>query len=140
MAKTRINNVDFSKYREVDTVRIQGLSGDVFQENEDGELINPISYKDAGWAKQETQTTDLYSFDFEQFVLSAIENNFYYDEVTPGDIAICGGALCFWVQEDDNGYPDDAGDYFVSYAIALYINNTMVEEDDLAELFPNFQY
>lgn len=140
MAKTRMNNVDFSKYKELDTILVRGLGGDVYQENEYGELIDPMFYKDASHVKQETQTTDLYSFDFEQFVLSVIDNEFFVEEIKPQDISICGNALCFWVQEDEDGFPDDDGEYFVSYAIAVDINNITVEEDDLAKLFPNFEY
>lgn len=140
MAESRINNVDFSKYKIIDTVRVRGLTGDVYQENEYGELIDPISYQDASWIDESKQTNDLYSFDFEQFVLSVIANWFYGQHVKSNDVGICGDSLCFWVQEDENGYYDKDGEYFVSYALAVEINNTTVEEDDLAKLFPNFEY
>lgn len=35
---------------------------------------------------------------------------------------------------------DPKGEYFVSYAVAVSINGQYIDEEDLYEIFPNFQY
>ena len=49
-------------------------------------------------------------------------------------------AFHFWKQEDDDGLEDDNGKYFVSYAVSITINGKYIDEEDLYELFPNFEY
>ena len=39
--------MNFEKYRKLDTVKLEGIIGDVYKQNEDGELIDPIMCKDA---------------------------------------------------------------------------------------------
>ena len=34
--------MNFEKYRELDTIKLHGISADIFQENEHGELIDPL--------------------------------------------------------------------------------------------------
>lgn len=41
--------MNFEKYRELDTIKLHGISADIFQENEHGELIDPLRGKDADW-------------------------------------------------------------------------------------------
>lgn len=41
--------MNFEKYRELDTIKLHGISADIFQENKHGELIDPLRGKDADW-------------------------------------------------------------------------------------------
>lgn len=79
------------------------------------------------------------NFNFEQFVLNEI-NQHFINNLEAKDICICGSCFSFWKQEDDDGLEDDNGKYFVSYAVSITINGKYIDEEDLYELFPNFEY
>ena len=114
--------MNFEKYRELDTIKLHGISADIFQENEHGELIDPLRGKDADWLTGKSTLAKAENFNFEQFVLNEINQHFINN------------------LEDDDGLEDDNGKYFVSYAVSITINGKYIDEEDLYELFPNFEY
>lgn len=131
--------MNFEKYREFDTIKLYGISADIFQENEHGELIDPLRGKDVYWLTGKSTLAKAENFNFEQFVLNEINQHFIND-LEAKDICICGSCFFFWKQEDDDGLEDDNGKYFVSYAVSITINGKYIDEEDLFELFPNFEY
>lgn len=131
--------MNFEKYRELDTIKLHGISADIFQENEHGELIDPLRGKDADWLTGKSTLAKAENFNFEQFVLNEI-NQHFINNLEAKDICICGSCFSFWKQEDDDGLEDDNGKYFVSYAVSITINGKYIDEEDLYELFPDFEY
>ena len=131
--------MNFEKYRKLDTIKLHGVIADIYKENEKGELINPICSKDVSWLTGKSISVKSEEFDFEKFVLDEINPHFMND-LTPKDITLCSSCLCFWKQEDADGMEDPKGEYFVSYAVAVSINDQYIDEEDLHEIFPNFEY
>ena len=132
--------MNFEKYRAIDTIQLVGLDAAVFQENEDGELIDPICWKDADWISGKPIRARAEQFNFEEYTLNAI-NDHFYPELKPLDIVVCGNTLQFWIREDADGYCDEDGEYFVLYVVALKINGMIIDdEDELASLLPSFEY
>lgn len=41
--------MNFEKYRKADTIKLHGIYGDIYQESENGELIDSMRSKDADW-------------------------------------------------------------------------------------------
>lgn len=134
-----MNFVNFEKYRELDTIKLYGISADIFQENEHGELIDLLRGKDADWLTGKSTLVKSENFDFENFVLTEINQHFIND-LEAKDICICGSCLSFLKQEDSDGLEDDNGKYFVSYAVSVTINGKDIDEEDLHKLLPNFEY
>lgn len=131
--------MNFEKYRELDTIKLHGIFADVYTPNEKGELIDPVCGKDVLWLTGKSISAKSENFDFEKFVLDGINKEFIYD-LEPTDIFICGGYLYFWKREDDDGIEDQNGDYYVSYAVAVTINGKYIDEEDLHDIFSNFEY
>ena len=131
--------MNFEKYRELDTIKLHGISADIFQENEHGELIDPLRGKDADWLTGKSTLAKAENFNFEQFVLNEI-NQHFINKLKPEAICIRDKNLSFWKQEDDDGLEDDNGKYFVSYAVSITINGKYIDEEDLHKLLPNFEY
>lgn len=132
-------NINFAKYREQDLIQLVGCFADVYKENEQGELIDPICYKDAGWLTEKPITVISEKFNFENYVLDIL-NKHFCTEIKEQDVCICGNMLMFWVQENENGYDDENGEYFVKYSIILKINGIQVKESDLSIICPDFEY
>lgn len=86
--------MNFEKYRAVDTIQLVGLDAAVFQENENGELIDPICWKDADWISGKPVRARAEDFNFEQYVINSI-NDHFYPELKPQDIVICSNTLQF---------------------------------------------
>ena len=131
--------MNFEKYRELDTIKLHGIYGDIYQESENGELIDSMRSKDADWLTGKSVFAKSESFDFEKFVLKEL-NQHFINKLKPEAICICGSCFSFWKQEDDDGLEDDNGKYFVSYTVSITINGKYIDEEDLYELFPNFEY
>lgn len=131
--------MNFEKYRKLDTVKLEGIIGDVYKQNEDGELINPIMCKDADWITGKSFNIKAEEFDFEKFVLENLNSRFIND-LKPEDICICGSYLSFWKREDADGIEDEKGKFFVSYCVTIKLNGQNVEESDMIEMFPHFEY
>lgn len=134
-----MNFVNFEKYRELDTIKLHGIYGDIYQESENGELIDSMRSKDADWLTGKSVFAKSESFDFEKFVLQEL-NQHFINKLKPEAICIRDKNLSFWKQEDDDGLENDNGKYFVSYAVSVTINGKDIDEEDLHELFPNFEY
>ena len=128
---------DISKYRQYDYFTIRGLIADVETENEQGELINYICSKDCSFIRKTFTITE--NFDYSATVIEYL-NSVSDFELTDSDIVICGDTLQFCNQEDGEGFTDKNGKYFVNYVLTVQINGIDVNEDDLHELFPNFEY
>jgi len=60
--------------------------------------------------------------------------------LTASDLIICGDTIQFTNQENGDGYTDKNGEYYSTYVLDIQINGISVNEDDLHELFPNFEY
>ena len=132
--------MNFEKYRAIDTIQLVGLDAAVFQETEDGELIDPICWKDADWISGKPVRARAEGFNFEEYVVNSI-NDHFYPALTPRDIVVCSNTLQFWIRENADGYCDENGDYFVLYCVALKINGMIIDdEEELAALLPSFEY
>lgn len=133
-------NID--KYRMYDYLQIKGFFADVSTENENGEFIDQFS-KDAAWIKSKPVTFDasltIYGKSAETYLLDFL-NDCSDFSLKVNDLIICGDSVQFWNRENGEGYTDEHGKYFVLYAVGLYLNNVLIEEADLHELFPNFEY
>lgn len=134
-----MNFVNFEKYRELDTIKLHGIYGDIYQESENGELIDSMRSKDADWLTGKSVFAKSESFDFEKFVLQEL-NQHFINKLKPEAICIRDKNLSFYKQEDSDGLEDDNGKYFVSYAVSVTINGKDIDEEDLHKLLPNFEY
>lgn len=128
---------DLSKYRLYDYFTIRGLIADVETENENGELINYICCKDISFIKKTCTISE--NFDYAAFLLEYL-NSCSDFELTASDLIICGDTIQFTNQENGDGYTDKNGEYYSTYVLDIQINGISVNEDDLHELFPNFEY
>ena len=128
---------DLSKYRKYDYFTIRGLIADVETENENGELINYICSKDISFIKKTCTISE--NFDYAAFLLEYL-NSCSDFELTASDLIICGDTIQFTNQENGDGYTDENGEYYSTYVLDIQINGISVNEDDLHELFPNFEY
>ena len=128
---------DLSKYRKYDYFTIRGLIADVETENENGELINYICCKDISFIKKTCTISE--NFDYAAFLLEYL-NSCSDFELTASDLIICGDTIQFTNQENGDGYTDKNGEYYSTYVLDIQINGISVNEDDLHELFPNFEY
>ena len=128
---------DISKYRIYDYFTIRGLIADVETENEQGELINYICSKDCSWIKKTHTITE--NFNYAATVLEYL-NSCSDFELTNSDLIFCGDTIQFCNQENGDGYTDAHGEYFVNYTLDIQINGISVIEEDLYELFPEFEY
>ena len=131
--------MNFEKYRKADTIKLHGIYGDIYQESENGELIDSMRSKDADWLTGKSVFAKSESFDFEKFVLQEL-NQHFINKLKPEAICIRDKNLSFYKQEDAEGMEDPKCEYFVSYAVAVSINGQYIDEEDLYEIFPNFQY
>ena len=95
--------------------------------------------KDADWLTGKSVFAKSESFDFEKFVLQEL-NQHFINKLKSEAICIRDKNLSFYKQEDAEGMEDPKGEYFVSYAVAVSINGQYIDEEDLYEIFPNFQY
>lgn len=95
--------------------------------------------KDASWITQKAIFGKSEDFNFENYVLECL-NQVCYPELKAADIAICGNCLIFWMRENEDGYFDENGEYDVEYSVSLEINGRIIQENDLVELCPNFEY
>ena len=134
-----MNFVNFEKYRELDTIKLHGIYGDIYQESENGELIDSMRSKDADWLTGKSVFAKSESVDFEKFVLQEL-NQHFINKLKPEAICIRDKNLSFYKQEDSDGLEDDNGKYFVSYAVSVTINGKDIDEEDLHKLLPNFEY
>lgn len=134
-----MNFVNFEKYRELDTIKLHGIYGDIYQESENGELIDSMRSKDADWLTGKSVFAKSESFDFEKFVLQEL-NQHFINKLKPEAICIRDKNLSFYKQENSDGLEDDNGKYFVSYAVSVTINGKDIDEEDLHKLLPNFEY
>lgn len=134
-----MNFVNFEKYRELDTIKLHGIYGDIYQESENGELIDSMRSKDADWLTGKSVFAKSESFDFEKFVLQEL-NQHFINKLKPEAICIRDKNLSFYKQEDSDGLEDDNGKYFVLYAVSVTINGKDIDEEDLHKLLPNFEY
>ena len=107
--------MNFEKYRKADTIKLHGIYGDIYQESENGELINSMRSKDADWLTGKSVFAKSESFDFEKFVLQEL-NQHFINKLKPEAICIRDKNLSFYKQEDAEGMEDPKGEYFVSYA------------------------
>lgn len=128
---------DLSKYRLYDYFTIRGLIADVETENENGELINYICCKDISFIKKTCTISE--NFDYAAFLLEYL-NSCSDFELKESDLIICGDTIQFTNQENGDGYTDKNGEYYSTYVLDIQINGISVNEDDLHELFPNFEY
>lgn len=128
---------DLSKYRTYDYFTIKGVIADVETENENGELINYICCKDISFIKKTCIISE--NFDYAAFLLEYL-NSCSDFELTASDLIICGDTIQFTNQENGDGYTDKNGEYYSTYVLDIQINGISVDEDDLHELFPNFEY
>ena len=130
------------KYRMYDTFSFRGIFADVMQENKDGELIT-LFYKDARWidAPRVCIASDLTIENKRpaHYLLDVL-NARYFDGLQLEDMTICGNSIQFYNQENEEGYNDENGKYYTLYGIEIIYNNTTVEEEDLYELFPEYQW
>lgn len=131
-----------NKYRVYDTFTFKGIFADVMKENEEGELIN-LFCKDAKWmdAPRVCVASDL-TIERKtpaQYLLDTL-NARYFDGLKPEDMNICGDTIQFYNRENEEGYNDENGLYYTLYGIEIIYNNMPVEEEDLHELFPEFQW
>ena len=130
------------KYRMYDTFSFKGIFADVMQENKDGELIK-LFYKDARWidAPRVCVASDLTIENKRpaHYLLDVL-NTRYFDGLQLEDMIICGNSIQFYNQENEEGYNDENGKYYTLYGIEIIYNNTTVEEEDLHELFPEYQW
>ena len=124
---------NFAKYRKQDLIQFIGCFADVYKENEQGELIDSICCKDASWLSEKPITAISEDFNFEGYILDVL-NKHFCTEIKENDVCICGNLLMFWIQENEDGYDDDNGEYFVEYSVRLSINGISVEEEDLFAL------
>lgn len=132
--------MNFNKYRQKDTIQLIGCCADVYKENEDGELIDLLICKDASWMSQKPIHAKAENFDFENYVLGCLKD-ICCSVSKATDICICGNTLQFWATENADGYFDDNGEYYVLYSLFIEINGkTVDDEEELSELFPNFDY
>lgn len=132
--------MNFNKYRQEDTIQLIGCCADVYKENEDGELIDLLICKDASWMSQKPVHAKAENFDFENYVLGCLKE-VCYSILKATDICICGDTLQFWARENSDGYFDNDGEYYVLYSLLIEINGkTVDDEEELSELFPNFDY
>ena len=131
-----------NKYRMYDTFAYKGIFADVMQENEDGELIELFA-KDARWidAPRVCISDDLTIENKSpaQYLIDVL-NARYFDGLQFDDMTICGDTIQFYNQENEDGYNDKNGKYYTLYVIEIIFNNTPVTEEDLHELFPEFQW
>lgn len=131
-----------NKYRMYDTFTYKGIFADVMQENEDGELIELFT-KDARWidAPRVCISDDLTIENKSpaQYLIDVL-NARYFDDLQFNDMVICGDTIQFYNQENEEGYNDKNGKYYTLYGIEIIFNNTPVTEEDLHELFPEFQW
>lgn len=131
-----------NKYRMYDTFTYKGIFADVMQENEDGELIELFT-KDARWidAPRVCISDDLTIENKSpaQYLIDVL-NARYFDGLQFNDMVICGDTIQFYNQENEEGYNDKNGKYYTLYGIEIIFNNTPVTEEDLHELFPEFQW
>lgn len=127
---------DLSKYRMYDYFTICGLIADVETENENGELIY-ICCKDISFIKKTCTISE--NFDYTAFLLEYL-NSCSDFELTASDLIICGDTIQFTNRENGNGYTDKNGEYYSTYVLNIQINGISVNEDDLHELFPSFEY
>lgn len=137
--------MNFEKYRKMDTIKLEGVLAEVFQETEKGELVEPSLCKDADWLTGKSVNAKAETFDFEDFVLKSLNSGFMYP-LKCKDICICGSCLSFWKTEDADGEEFKSGElpkdkeYHILYTIVLKINGQNVEEEDLHKILPNFDY
>lgn len=131
--------MEFNKYRTMDTLKLVGIIAEVYMENNEGELIDPIMCKDADWLTEKSINIKAEDFDFEKFVLNSL-NKHFIEELKPEEISVCGNYLSFWKRENEEGYEDENGKYYVSYSVLIKLNGQYVEEEDMMELFPHFEY
>ena len=68
--------MNFEKYRKADTIKLHGIYGDIYQESENGELIDSMRSKDADWLTGKSVFAKSESFDFEKFVLQELNQHF----------------------------------------------------------------
>ena len=47
--------MNFEKYRKADTIKLHGIYGDIYQESENGELIDSMRSKDAGFCIEDLE-------------------------------------------------------------------------------------
>lgn len=136
------------KYRYYDYITINGIDADVYQENEHGELINPIMCKDFSYFRAVSTIADdltaLYKNEWEtaqNWFLTMLDENFYFEK-TPiiSDFCICGDTIQFWNRENANGESDTNGEYFVLYTLVVKINGIQVEENDLHYMFVGMEW
>lgn len=128
---------DLSKYRTYDYFTIKGVFADVETENENGELINYICSKDCSWIKKTCTISE--NFDYAATLLDYL-NSCSDFELKESDLIICGDTIQFCNRENGDGYSDENGEYYSNYIIDIQINGISVDENDLHELFPNFEY
>ena len=134
--------INYDNYRGMDTLVLSPVFAEVYEENELGELIDPINgyaLSEHIYEKSEMMThTQLEKLDVQRWIYDHLESKFYIDSFT--DISICGATLHIWQREDKDGVVCKNGDYYVDYMFELYINGIRVGEDDLNELCPNFEW
>lgn len=102
-------------------------------------LLIQCVVRTADWLTGKSVFAKSESFDFEKFVLQEL-NQHFINKLKPEAICIRDKNLSFYKQEDAEGMEDPKGEYFVSYAVAVSINGQYIDEEDLYEIFPNFQY
>lgn len=130
--------INFNKYRNTDTIKLVGIIADVYMENDRGEIVDILISKDVDWLTGKAINIKAENFDFENFVLNSLNENF--SGLKPEDIAISGSCLSFWRREDGDGNEDKNGKYCVSYHVSIQLNGQFIEEEDMEKLFPNFEY
>lgn len=136
------------KYRLYDYIHIQGVDAEIFKENEQGELINPINYKDFSYFRAvSTIAGDLtvlhnneYIATSEWFVTMMNDKFYFHRPVKITDFQICGETIQFWNQENANGDSNKNGEYSVLYAVTVKINNIQMDENDLQYLFAEMEW
>ena len=134
---------DYERYRVLDTLQLVPLYGEVFKENEQGELIdcvNTFSMRDFDWGKTSYFShKEMEGFDIQQWIYDFITTKIHGIDCYQY-ISICGGTIQVWQQEDENGEYHERGKYFTLYSWQLKLNNITVVEEDLNTLCPNFDW